>query len=552
MSAATAPRQASLGRSSAVMAAGTMVSRVLGLVRQAMLLVCVGGIGLTADAFQTSNTLPNYVFMLLSGGILNAVLIPQITKAMKREDGGQDIVNRLLTACFAVIGLVTVIATAASPVLVSLMGLRGEGYDLALFFAWICLPQIAFYGLFAVLGQVLNARGRFAAFMWSPVLANVVQIIGMAIFIARFPHRAAPHLWTSEMVWLLAGSMTLGIVAQALFLAIPLWQDGFRYTPRWGFRGYGFGAASKVAGWAFAALVVAQLGGFFTTAMLNRAAHGDHPGPAGQPGVPGAMLQAAAFAVFMLPHGIITTSILTALYPRMARAYQDGNRPELRRDLTQGIKLPMVMTLPITGAGMVLAAPIMGALNPTLRPEEIADAAVIFAVMILGLIPFGLTTLQQRYYFAREDGRTNFWLQALLTVIQMGFAVAALLVAPRDAAVTIAWGMTLGNFAAAAAFLWHANRQVGGLPLAETTRLTVRLTLATVVGMAAAWLVDRGLDLALPTTWYTSYLFLAIGGLAFIGVFLAAATAMHIREVADVLAPLTRRLRRPAARERSS
>ena len=313
------PAEGSLRRASMVMAAGTMVSRVLGFVRTYLLTVIAAGTSLALDAFQAANTLPNVVFILLSAGVLNAILIPQITKAMKQPDGGQEFVDRLLTVSFASVLVVTVLATVASPWLLDLyFSSSGATRHLTVFFGFICMPQIFFYGLYAILGQVLNARNQFAAFMWSPVLANVVQIAGLVWFLVQFGAHPDPATWTSEMVWVLAGTTTLGIVIQGLFLIIPLHRGGFRWRPRWGVRGYGLGAAARITVWTFTALVIAQLAGIIMKKMLShvRLVH---------PEVSSSIsAYDNAFLIFMLPQSFITTSILTALFPRMSRANADG------------------------------------------------------------------------------------------------------------------------------------------------------------------------------------------------------------------------------------
>ena len=107
----------SLARSSAVMALGTVASRLLGFVRTSTLTAVVG-IGLAADTFDVANTLPNQFYLLLAGGVLNAVLVPQITKAATHDDGGHEFVNRLLTISFAIIAAATVVITLLAPLLV--------------------------------------------------------------------------------------------------------------------------------------------------------------------------------------------------------------------------------------------------------------------------------------------------------------------------------------------------------------------------------------------------------------------------------------------------
>ncbi|AKT50866.1 murein biosynthesis integral membrane protein MurJ [Arsenicicoccus sp. oral taxon 190] len=531
-------REQSVGRASALMAAGSLVSRPLGLVRQLMLVACLGVTGAAADAFNTANQLPNTIYMLLSGGLLTAVLIPQITKAMKRPDGGQDVVDRLLTICIGAILLVAALATALAYPLVVLYQVGPAARGLATAFAIICLPQIFFYGLYAVLGQVLNARGRYASFMWTPVLANLVQIVGMGIFLWSWGTR--PQVWTPPMIWLLAGTSTAGIALQALALVPDLRASGFRWRPRWGFRGYGFRSASTMAGWAFAALAVAQLGGYTCVAVMNRVAGWAHD--SGQD-VAGVTVYQLAFLIFMLPHGVITVSILTALYPRMSRAVHDADTAGLRRLVTRGLTMPSVALVPVTAVALPLAVPGMS-LVPGVHGHALGETALVFAIMVLGLIPFGWTTLQQRFLFALEDGRTNLYLQALLTAVQVAAALLAL-AGPREHVVAlIAVGQTVGNLVAALAFVVIAGRRVGGLPLQHIVRLHVRLTLVSALSALATWgVVELGSRLAGSGT-VSSLLQLAVGGLVFALLFFALSRVFHLREVDELLSPLTTRLRR--------
>lgn len=535
-------REQSVGRASALMAAGTMVSRVLGLVRNAMLIWCVGSVTMASSAFQTANNLPNIVYILVSGGLLNAILIPQITKAMARPDGGQDVVDRLLTACFAVIAALTVLVTAFAAPLVWLYGLSGATAALGLSFALLCLPQVFFYGTYAILGQVLNARGSYAAFMWTPVLANVVQIAGMAAFLLLYDDTAAlpPEAWSPGMIWLLGGSATLGIVVQALALVPALRATGFRWRPRWGFRGYGFRAASAMAGWAFAALMVAQLGGWMTYLAMNVVKGRPDAGH-----VAGLMIYNVTFLVFMLPHSVITTSIITALYPRMSRAANAGDTGALRALLTRGLTTPSVALVPITAAALVLAVPGLAVMQPGLiKDGSLREAAIVFGLMIVGVIPFGWTTLQQRFLFATEDGRTNLYLSGLLVVVQVAFAGLALIGPAEHAVALIAIGQTLGNLAAAVAFILVAQRRVGGLPLRAVIRLHVRLILVSTLAGLITWGVVEGIIWFLGSTYLSFVVQLAVGGLLFVALFVVLARAFHLREVDDLISPVTTRLRR--------
>ncbi len=98
-----------------------------------------------------------------------------------------------------------------------------------------------------------------------PAAANLVAIAGLVVFRFAFGTEISVGEWTGPMIWLLAGTATLGVAAQALVLVVPLRRSGFRYRPVWGIRGSGLGSASRVALWTFAAIGVSQLGFIVTS-----------------------------------------------------------------------------------------------------------------------------------------------------------------------------------------------------------------------------------------------------------------------------------------------
>ena len=173
----------SLGRASALLAAGTMVSRVTGLLRTIVLVQVIGAFGQATDAFSIANQLPNDVFSLISVGVLTAVLVPQIVQATSRDDGGSAFISKIFTAGTVVLLITTALAMLAAPWLVGIIaGDRPAAQqELAIAFAYWCLPQIFFYGLYALIGETLNARRIFGPFTWAPVLNNVVSIAGFVM-----------------------------------------------------------------------------------------------------------------------------------------------------------------------------------------------------------------------------------------------------------------------------------------------------------------------------------------------------------------------------------
>ena len=542
-----AAAEGSLARSSAVMAAGTIVSRMLGFARASLLAATIG-IALSADTFQVANTLPNQFYLLLAGGVLNAVLVPQITKASADADGGAEFVNRLITLSLALLLGATLVVTAAAPLLVRVFsqGWSSTTLGLATAFALICLPQVFFYGLYTLLGQVLNARGHFAAYMWAPALANVVGIVGIVVFRLAFGEDIAVGDWTGPMIWLLAGSATLGVAAQAVALWLPLRRIGFRYRPVWGFRGVGLRSASRVAVWTFAAVAVSQLGFIVTSKVMTRA--GDL---IDQRGIVGAGVAAygLAFLLFMLPHSLITVSLVTALFTRLSKAAHRGDSREVVADLGRGLRMPAVLLLPITvGAALLGSRAVRVAFPGNSHDDALAIAAVMVAMMA-GLVPFGWFYLVQRVFYAYEDARTPFRLQVLVTVVASAVNLLALVAAPERAGVIVGIGQTLSNLAAALVGFALLRRRLGPLRLRPTVRVYVRLALASLVAavptLVLLWLMTRvGVD---AERWWGAAVQLVVGGGAYLALVFGIAHAMRVEEVGQLFDPLTRRLRRRPA-----
>ena len=534
----------SLARSSAVMAAGTVVSRLLGFARASMLAAAVG-IGLAADTFQVANTLPNQFYLLLAGGVLNAVLVPQITKAASHDDGGHEFVNRLLTLSLALLVGATVIVTATAPLLVRLFSSRWDATTLGLAaaFAFICLPQVFFYGLYTLFGQVLNARGRFAAYMWAPALANVVAIGGLLWFRAAYGKNVPVTEWTGDMIWVLAGTATLGVAAQAFALWVPLHRSGFRYRPVWGFRGVGLRSASRVALWTFAAVALSQLGFIVTSKVMTRA--GDLLDERGQIGA-GVTAYGLAFLLFMLPHSLITVSLVTALFTRLSQSAHEGDTRAVVDDLGRGTRMPAVLLVPATAAVLVLGTVAVRVAFPGLNHPESVAIAQVMTVMMLGLVPFGWLYLVQRVFYAYEDARTPFWLQIVVTLVATGVNLLALTVDPLRAGIVVGLGQTVSNLAAALVGFLLLRRRLGPLRLGGSIRTYVRLALAGVVGAAPTWfmlvgLTGLGVD---PQTWSGALTQLALGGVVFVVICLGTAHLLRVEEVGQLFDPVLRRVRR--------
>ncbi len=543
----TPPRQ-SLGRAGAVMASGTLVSRMLGLVRAALLAGVIGTTGYVADGFSAANSLPNTFYLLIAGGAVNAIFVPQIVRAKLRPDG-DEFVNRIVTISLAILAAATVVMVLLAPLAVRLFYNvhNAAALNLATVFAVICLPQIFFYGLYTILGQVLNAHGRFAGYMWAPALANIVAIGGLVWFQrAGFPTSAAPADWTPEMIAILAGSATLSIMVQALSLIFPLRRIGFRYRPVWGIRGHGLGEVSTVAKWTFGSIVVSTAGFIVTSRVLTRAT--DLGKDAGDP-VAGLAAFNPALLITMLLHGLITVSLITALYTRLSEAAARGDSDEVMRYHHQGMRLPSVILVP----GVIFVGVLAPYVAATLFFKNSLDQTRAIAVALSGLIwlaiPMAWTYLNDRVFYAHQMTWMTFRLQCVSTSLSTVGALFAATLVPSLTAFTLSIGQALAYVVTAFVGFWVLHRRHGHLGLRGTAVMYLKLAVpALLTALALYWAIHTFLPDFGETRGFRGFaigaVVLGVAGLIELGVTWVVAHALGVREIGAALEPVTRRLRR--------
>jgi putative peptidoglycan lipid II flippase len=537
----TASRPVALGRSSLVMASGTAASRMLGVLNTVTLGWAIGIVGSAADAFSVANKLPNTLYLLIAGGVLNAVLVPQVVRAYRRPDG-QVYVDRLLTVGITFLAGLTLVLTAASPLLVRLYSDFQDPRvtDLATALALWCVPQVFFYGVYSLLGQVLNARGSFGPYMWAPVVNNVVFIGGLLLFGQVFGTHdgsveGSIETWSAGRTALLGGSATLGIVVQALVLLVPLYRSGFRYRPRWGIRGSGLGSAGRVASWTFAGLLVGQVG-VWAISVVTSSVSGDQAGNA---------VYDRAFLIFMLPHSLITVSLATALFTRLSGRAAAHDTAGVRSDLSLGLRTVGVFTVLATVGISVLAAPLGRVLFPRATSSSLDSLAVAIVALLIGLVPFGVWSLCQRVYYAYEDARSMFPIQVVMAAIVVAGTLLGRQVLDGGWWVAAACAsMALSYWVGAIIALVAVRRRLHGLDGGRVLRLHVR---ALVAGLAAA-AAGLGVRAVMPASdsLGAALAVCVVGTLVMALVYVGGLALLRVRELTTMVQPALRRLRRRA------
>ena len=430
--------QASLARSSAIMASGTLVSRILGMVRNALIVMALGATGSgAADAFNTANNLPTYLYNMMIGGILNAILVPQIVQALRRRNG-EEVVNRLLTAAATLMLAVTCIATAAAPLIFTLNAnslAQGQWRALSFAFAFWFMPQVFFYGLYALWGQVLNARSSFGPYMWSPVLNNIISIASILLYLhlyGRYTAGEGAEVWGWGRITLIGATTTLGIAVQALILYIPLVRSGFRPRIIFGVRGLGLGKTVKVALWALAGVGVASLSNWITSNLGSYAVTASEQPEYANVIVPSTTMWLNAYLVYMLPQSLVVTSIITALFTRMSEKAAAGDAAGVREDLSLGLRSAGVFTVLATAGICVLAVPALQLFTPSITLPEAQASAPMLIALALGIVPQGIWFGTQRVMLAYSDTKRLLLADVVVGVIPVILCVLAYFVAPAN------------------------------------------------------------------------------------------------------------------------
>lgn len=549
--------QVSGARSSAIMASGTLVSRVLGFVKTFLITVAIGSAATMADVFQLANTLPNLIYVLIAGGIFNAVLVPQIIKASRADDAGADYISRLITLAVLALAAVTIVVVALAVPIIHIMGPGWSDAQLAMgiAFALITFPQIFFYGLYTVVGQVLNAKGAFGAYMWAPVLNNVIAIAALLVFISRFgpfrTHRHTLENWTHAQTFWLVGMATVGVAAQAFVLFWPLKRLGLGLRPKFGWRGIGLSAAARLSGWTLATGVIANLAfmALYRTAAIPTGARAAEAAAGGGVPIAGTAVLDTATMLYALPHGVIGLSIATVLFNRMAAAAAEQDRERLVSSLSSSIRITGVATVFCMVALIVYAGPLGMLFSGGIAPAGAVIGQVI-TVIAIGAPFMSVAFMLGRAFYAREDARTPFLVQIGVSVFTVVCAVLiAQLFPPRSMVFAIAACYALQNILATVLYHYALTRRIGDYGLSRIlgshARVLAASLVAGAVGAGALWLMGGYSPAGFP--WHdqaTAITVVAAGGVVMALAYAVALKALRVEEFTSLLDPLRARLGR--------
>ena len=477
-------------RSSAVMAAGTLVSRLTGLLRS-LLLVAALGTSIFADTFNVANTLPTVLYILLAGGALNSVFVPQLVRAMKDDpDRGEAFTSRLLTIVTLILTVITALSVIFSPLLVRIyapkftnQGIETE-FSLTVTFMRYCLPQILMMGIFVMWSQVGNARGKFGPMMWAPVANNLVVIAVLIIFLVIAPDVTAETI-TPAQVALLGLGTSLGFVIQAALLFPVVAKSGLNLRPRFDWKDSNLTKSFKLGAWTLLFVFINQIG-YLVVVNVATAASAAAKIAGITTGV-GFTPYSYAYFVFILPHSIITVSVITALLPRISRMAANNEKAKVRNELERSLTNVAVATVPSAIAFLFFGTAIATLLFSGSTRADSAQIGLVLAAFSLGLVPYSAHLLLLRGFYAFEDTRTPVLINLASTALSIILCLISGEFLPlKWVTVGLAIALGLGNLLGTLITLKSLGKNVGAFNYIGLLKSHLRLTFVALLAGAPA------------------------------------------------------------------
>ncbi|CAA9212149.1 MAG: Proposed peptidoglycan lipid II flippase MurJ [uncultured Acidimicrobiales bacterium] len=516
---------ANLGRSAAVMAVGTTLSRITGLGRLVAMAIALGVTeSRLADSYNVANTMPNVIYELILGGLLTSVFIPVLVEELrkKRDDDAWESVSALVTTSLVTVVAITVLVVIGAPWIIRLFTfrlsgeVRAEQQELATFFLRIFAPQIAFYGIASIAGGLLNAHDRFAVPMFAPILNNVVVIATLLAFAAFVPLRLDEPASLAQKLLLGVGTTAgVAILALAHWPAVRRLPGKLRWRPD--FRHPSVRKLARLSLWTLGYVVANQLS-FSVGLVLAYDVEG------------GVTAMFIAFAFFNLPYGIAAVSIMTALVPRMSSQAVEGDEDGFRGSVGSAMRLMGLLLLPATAGYLVLSRPLVTTLleHGVMEAESSELVAEVLNMFAIGLVPFSFYLLLLRAFYARQDAKTPTLVNVVLNTV---YAVFSFILFPVFRVQGLAFAHSLCYFSGALLAGILLSRRIGGLGTRRTLAALSRAAIASFVAAVAMVVALQGVNALMDPSGERALVQLVAGVLAGGVAFLVAAKALRIEEL---------------------
>ena len=468
---------AALRRATAVMAVGTALSRLTGVVRIVAVAYALGASSHLADAYNLANTMPNIIHDIVLGGVLSATFIPVFVQRLttKASDEAWDAISAVTSVTMIVIAAASVIFVVATPLLIDATTAlnhsaqagadRRVATELLLLFA----PQLTCYGFISLGTALLNTRRRFGAPMFSSIANNVVLIAvlfyyGVSVSAAE---RSVGGIAGHRSQLLLVGlGTTAGVVAQAGLMVPSLRRAGLRLRWKPDFTHEAVRTILGLSGWTFGLVAANQVA---LVVVLTLAGHAQ--------GAVSAYTYSWTF--FQLPYGVVAVSVMSATAPELTAHWSRGDLVAFRRRMAVGLRTMLAIVVPAAAGELVLSHPLVALLfaHGATNVADTVPTATSLAILAAGLPGFCVFLYVVRVLQSVQDLRSAFWLYVLENGINVVAAVA--FVGPLGVVRGIALSITLAYTVTAVVALAHLRTRVQGLDGDLVTGALAHVAVAT-------------------------------------------------------------------------
>ncbi len=516
-------RSGRIARSTALFSIATAASRVAGLVRE-VVAASYYGINGPMSAFTVAFQVPNLVRSLFADAALQPAFVPIFTEQL--EKGNTKEAFRLASTMIFVVTVVLGALTALFVLLAGLVmplfapGFTGEIRDLMISLSRILFPILILLGVTGIVAGILNSYERFGAFAISPLFWNLT-IIAVVVLLA-------PKFHGDNRIYAYAIGILAGTAVQ---LAIPAWDlrhTPFQFTFKMDWRD------RNVRRVLLLMLPVTISLGLINFNLIINSFFGSLVSDQAPAGID------KAFRIYQLPQGIFSVAIATVLFPTLARFAARGDRVGLRSTMANGMRQIVFVLVPAAAAVLVLSHPMVRLVYQrgefdSQQTQLVATALFWFA---FSLPSNGLFLLLTRTFFALQRP----WLPTAISASNLAITGLASFALYRPFGVGgIVAATGFATFTSICAQTVLLRRQLGGLELTRFLNSVLRITLAAAALAAVSFFVWDGLDHELGRALWAQIVSLGAGLGAGGLVYVAAAKALRIAELDQILRLVRRR-----------
>ena len=518
------------------MALGTLTSRITGIFRDIALVAAIGT-AIFADTYSVANSLPNIIYILIAGGAINAVFIPALVRHMKDDaDGGQRFTDQLLSFIGLVLLVIVTLGVIFAGSLVSLYATDSwstQDFKIATLFAMWFIPQVFFYGVYTIASQVLNARDVFVLPMFAPIVNNVIVILTAITFLFISDQVPTTESVSTNQIYLLGAGTTLGVIVQALILIPALKKAGYQFNPTLNFRGSGLGKIADLAIWTIGFVIINQVSFLILsnlTTYANVLAASENLVANGFTSYQKAQL------MMMLPHSIITVSVVTALLPKLSKHAHDLDDKSFSADLANSLRTVVAFIMPLAVI-LFLAGNRVGQFlygygaSTAVQGQAVGKVAAMFAI---GLPAFSMFYVLLRSYYAREDTKTPFLINVGFNFLHLILGTLLFMrVSTENKVAALAFAYSI-SYIAVWLFTWRlVSKRDVGLNTPKQIQHLVRVSVAVLIAAVISWASTEIVTGLTPENTFGVFTQLLIMAITFFGSYYFIAKQMQITEVSN-------------------